>query len=89
MKGKYDDSKIKIKNFQKNEEERNKKDLEYKEKIERVKNGKDKLSISLVMSDKGKYPVSTIRNWRTFIYEYDKSKRSGYVFNKFPGSWKL
>jgi len=62
VKGKYDDSKIKIKNFQKNEEERNKKDLEYKEKIERVKNGKDKLSISLVMSDKGKYPVSTIRN---------------------------
>ena len=47
VKRKYDDSKIKIKNFKKNEEERNKKDLEYKEKIERVKNGKDKLSIPL------------------------------------------
>jgi hypothetical protein len=88
FKGKYDDAKTKVKNFQKNEEERKKKDLEYKEKIERVKKGEDKLPIPLEMSDKGKYPVSTIRNISSFNYGHDKSKRSGYVFNKYPGPGK-
>ena len=40
------------------------------------------------MSDKGKYPVSTIRNISSFNYGHDKSKRSGYVFNKYPGPGK-
>ena len=88
FKGKYDDAKTKVKNFQKNEEERKKKDLEYKEKIEKVKKGEDKLPIPLEMSDKGKYPVSTIRNISSFNYGHDKSKRSGYVFNKYPGPGK-
>ena len=90
MKGKYNNSKTKDKNYQQNEEERKKQDSEHKKKIEGVKKGKDKLAIPLEMSDEGKYPVSIIRNISTFNYQHDKSKRAGNVFNKFPpGNYEL
>ena len=81
MKGKNDDNKTKNRNYQKNEEERKKNDEKYME-IE-LSHG-----IPLEMNNKGKYPVSTIRNINSFYYGNDKSQRSGYALNKFPGPGK-
>ena len=81
MKGKYDDAKTKVKNYQKNVEEEKEKDNKYNQ----IKNT---LKIPLEMNPKGKYPVSTLRNINFVQFEKDKSKRFNYTYNQFPGPGK-
>ena len=88
MKGKHDDAKTKVKNYQKIVEEEKLKKKEYNELIEKVKKNEKKLPIPLEMNNQGKYPVSTYRNINSLRFDKQKEKRFNYTYNQFPGPGK-